>query len=198
MTEELKSLIEKIQVEGVQVAQDKARAIEDEARQKAGAIIEKAKKEAEKMLAEAQERIQKLEEASRLVLKQAARDTTIALKKEINNLLDKIIKSTIAQALTVQELSKIITTLIKDYAAKHKEGIELTLNKEDREKIEKGFLNALKEELRKGIVLKSSDEISAGFLISFDAGKSHFDFTDKALTDYLGIYLKPKLAELFK
>lgn len=198
MTEELKSLIEKIQVEGVQAAQEKSKAIEDEARKKAGAIIEKVRSEAEKMFADAKERISKMEEASRLALKQAARDTTIALKKEINILLDKIIKSAIAEALTTQELSKIITLLIKDYGAKHKEGVELSLNKEDREKMEKGFLSELKEELKKGIVLKPSDEISTGFLISFDAGKSHFDFTDKALADYLSIYLKPKLAELLK
>lgn len=198
MTEELKSLIEKIQAEGVQAAEEKARLIEEEARQQASALLEKAKSEAQNIIAEANQRIAKMEEASRLALKQAARDTLIGLRKEINAALDRIIKSVIQEALTPQELIKIINALIRDYSQEHKEGIEISLKKEDREKIEKGILSELKEEVKKGLTLKSSEEVSAGFLISFDAGKSHFDFTDKALSDYLSQYLKPKLAEILK
>lgn len=198
MSEELKSLIERIQVEGVQVAEQKAKAIEDEARQQANAILEKAKTEAQNLLLEAKERIQKTEEASRLSLKQVGRDTLIALRKEINSLLQRIIQTAIQEALTPTELSKIITTLIKDTALKDKEGVQIILKKEDLEKIEKGSFSDLKEEIKKGIVLRPTDEISAGFLISFDGGKSHFDFTDQALTDYLSTFLKPKLAEILK
>lgn len=198
MTEELKSLIEKIQAEGVQAAEEKARLIEEEARKQATALIEKAKSETQNIIAEANQRIAKMEEAGKLALKQVARDTLISLRKEINALLDRIIKSVIQEALTPEELIKIINGLIRDYSQEHKEGIEISLKKEDREKIEKGIFSELKEGLKKGITLKSSEEVSAGFLISFDAGKSHFDFTDKALSDYLSQYLKPKLAEILK
>ncbi|PIW68507.1 MAG: V-type ATP synthase subunit E, partial [Candidatus Omnitrophica bacterium CG12_big_fil_rev_8_21_14_0_65_42_8] len=53
-------------------------------------------------------------------------------------------------------------------------------------------------EAKKGIVVRASDEISVGFTISFDAGKSQYDFTDKALAEYIGVYLKPKLSEILK
>lgn len=198
MSEELKSLIEKIQVEGVQAAEEKSQAILDAAKRQADAIVEKAHRQAQNLIQEANERIAKAEEASRLALKQAGRDTVISLKKEINDLLGKIIRSSIQEALSPTELGKIITSLIKETSHKQKEGIEITLKKEDIERMEKGFFSALKDEIRKGIVLKASEEISAGFLISFDAGKSHFDFTDKALTDYLSTYLKPKLLEILK
>lgn len=198
MPEELKSLIEKIQVEGVQAAEEKAKVILDEAKRKAEAIVEKAMADAQKLIQEANERIAKVEEASSLALKQAGRDTLISLRKEINALLDKIMRTSIQEALNIQELGKIITGLIKEVSHKHKEGIEITLKKEDVARIEKEFLSELKDEIRKGILLNPSEEILAGFLISFDSGKSHFDFTDNALADYLSSYLKPKLAEILK
>lgn len=198
MAEQIKELIEKIQQEGIQAAEEKAAAILDEAKRKAAALVERANSEAQKLIQEANERIAKTEEASRLALKQAGRDTVISLKKEINALLDKIIRLSIQEALSPSELGKIITGLIKEISHKYKEGIEITLRKEDIERIEKGFLIELKEEVKKGVILKPQDEISAGFLISFDSGKSHFDFTDKALADYLATYLKPKLQEILK
>ena len=198
MSEELKGLIEKIQIEGVQAAEEKAKTIIDEARRQAAAILERANRDAQKLIQEANERIAKSEETSRLALKQAGRDTMISLKQEINSLLDKIMRASIQEALKPQELGKIIAGLIKEISYKHTEGVEITLKKEDIERIDKGFLNELKDEIKKGVVLKPSDEISAGFLISFDSGKSHFDFTDKAMADYLANYLRPKLQEILK
>ena len=198
MAEELKGLIEKIQVEGIQAAEEKAKSILDEAKRKAAALVERANSEAQKLIQEANERIAKTEESSRVALKQAGRDTMISLRSQINSLLDKIIRSSIQEALSPSELGRIIAGLIKELKPKHAEGIEITLSKDDIERIEKGFLSELKEEAKKGVVLKPQDEISAGFLISFDSGKSHFDFTDKALADYLASYLKPKLQEILK
>ena len=70
------------------------------------------------------------------------------------------------------------------------------MKKEDQEKIEKGLLAELKEEVKKGITLKPSEDIAGGFIISYDAGKSHFDFTDKALAEYFSLYLKPKIGQM--
>jgi vacuolar-type H+-ATPase subunit E/Vma4 len=45
-------------------------------------------------------------------------------------------------------------------------------------------------------VLKSSDGIESGFVISFDAGKSIFDFSSQALSDYIGKSLRPEVNKL--
>lgn len=194
MTEDIRSLIEKIQAEGIQAAGDKARAIEDQAKKQAQDIIDKAGKEAEKLLREAKDRIAQIEQSTQVSLKQAGRDLLLALRKEINATLDKIILSSVHQALSVDELARIISSLIKDYRGK--EEVIISLKKEDAEKLEKGFLSKLKEELKKEIVLRSAADILGGFIISYDAGKSHFDFTDKALVEYIGAYIRPKLTQL--
>ena len=198
MTEEIKQLIEKIQQEGIQVAQNKAQEIESLGKKQAAEIIQKAKNEAEKIIAQAKDKVNKLEEASKASLTQAGRNLLISLKKDINVLLNKIIILSVRQALTANELTKILHSLIADNVKQNKSNIIISVSKEDLTKLEKGFLAELKEEVKKGITIKSSEDILAGFLISYDAGKSYFDFTDKALADYLGQYLKPELAKFIK
>lgn len=198
MAEEIKDLIEKIQTEGVNVAKEKAKQIETQASKQAEEIIKKAKNEAVKIITEAEDKIHKLEQASKKSLSHAGRDLLISLKKEINALLDKIMVLAIRQTLTHLELTKILHSLVTDTAKQNKNNITILVNKDDLEKLNKTFLAELKEELKKGITLKAKEDISAGFLISYDAEKSYFDFTDKALAEYLSQHLKPELAKLLK
>lgn len=196
MAEELKELIEKIHQEGVQVAEDKARDIEGEAKRRAEAVTSQAKKDAEALIAQAKEKIARMEESQKSSLQQTARDLLISLKKEISAVLDKLVVLRVREALRPDELAKIITSLIKDYKGGRKEDIIISLKKEDLEKLEKGLLSDLSDETKKGITLKPSEDVIGGFTISFDGGKSQFDFTDKALAEYIGSCLKPKLGEI--
>ncbi|MDP3143313.1 MAG: V-type ATP synthase subunit E family protein [Candidatus Omnitrophota bacterium] len=198
MTEDIKNLIEKIQQEGIQAAEEKAREIEVEARSRAKEILEEAQAEAEDLISQAKEKNARKEESTQETLKQAGRDLLISLKKEINAILEKLIVSRVGEALKPEELIKIITALVKDYKGQEKGQVIISLKKEDLEKLENGFSAELKEQVKKGITLKPSEEILGGLIISFDAGKSHFDFTDQALAEYIGTYLKPKLKGILK
>lgn len=196
MPEEIKELIEKIQQEGILAAQNQARQIEEEAQKKAKEIVLRAEAQAQKIISDAKVAAAKTEDAAKVSLKQAGRDTLLTLKKEINAVLERIIGLRAKEALSPHELAKIIASLIKEYTGKEKAGIEVLLKKEDLEKLEKELFAELKETAKKGITLKPQEDITAGFIISFDAGKSHFDFTDKALAGYIAGYLQPKLAEI--
>ncbi len=194
MTEEIKDLIEKIQQEGVFAAENKAKAIEDEAKSKAREIIEKAKNDARKLIEDAQNKISRMEENTKSQLKQAGRDLLLNLKDEINITLNKLIIRNIRESLKPGEVVKIITMLIKDYVSQ--KNITISLNNDDYKMMEQGFLDELGEEIKKGVTLKPSEDITAGFIISYDQGKSFFDFSDKALAEYISLYLKPKLAAI--
>ncbi len=198
MAEDIKQLIEKIQQEGIKAAEEKAQEIESQARGEAERIIAQARGEGEKIVSEAHDKINKLEAASKLSLTQAGRNLLINLRKEINTLLDKIITITVREALTPAELARILHSLITETATQNKSNIIVSVKREDMEKLEKGFLAELKGEIKKGITIEASEDISAGFLISYDSGKSYFDFTDRALAEYIGQYLKPELVKLFK
>jgi len=198
MTEDIQSLIEKINQEGVQAAEAKAREIENQARVKADQIIARAKSEADKMLAEANERISKMQEKEKALLSQAGRDLLLVLHQELNAMLDRLVVQELRASLAPEQMFKILSSIIQSACKQDKTEILVSLNKDDAEALENAFLAKLKEETKKEIVLKPSDGIRAGFVISFDAGKSQFDFSDQALSEYLGTYLKPKLKEILQ
>jgi V/A-type H+-transporting ATPase subunit E len=198
MAEDIKDLIEKIQQEGVKAAEDKAKEIEGQAKQQAEELIKEAKAAAKKITADAQNQADKMQESAKISLQQAGRDLMLGLKKEISDMLGELIIYAAREALKPQELVKIIASLVKNYNEKDKENIRIELNKADFEKLEEGLFSELGREAKKGITLKGEDDILAGFTISFDAGKSRFDFTDRALADYIGARLKPKLKEILE
>ena len=197
MTDQIKELIAKINAEGVQAAEAKARQIEELAQKKAAEILARATQQAELLVAQAKAEISTTSNREKALLAQAGRDFLISLRQQIKGMLAGIIDAEVRQALDADFLARVLQDLIKKFAA-HAEEIVVTLKKEDLLELEEHFLARLKQETKKGITLKPADGIAAGFTISFDSGKSQFDFTDKAIAEYIGRYLKPKLDSLLK
>ena len=198
MAEEIRDLIEKINQEGIKAAEEKAQNIEAAAKQRADDILAQARLEAGEMIAVAKDRIHREDEKGKTLLAQAGRDLLLSLRKEINAMLGRIVVSDIHQVLTPEALFKLLSEVVKNYKAGESSDITVFLNKEDLEHLEKNFLNKLREETKKKIILMPAEEISGGFTISFDSGKSCYDFTDKALAEYIGTYLKPKLNQILQ
>lgn len=198
MAEEIRDLIEKINQEGIRAAEEKAHNIEAAALQRADDILAHATRESEEMIAAAKDRIRRDDEKGKILLNQAGRDLLLSLRKEINAMLGRIVVSEIQKVLTPEALFRLLSEVVRNYSAGDTSDITVLLNKEDLEILEKNFLHKLKEETKKKIILSPSEEISGGFTISFDSGKSCYDFTDKALAEYIGTYLKPKLNQILQ
>jgi len=198
MAEQIKDLIEKINQEGVRAAEENAREIKKEAVKKAAVIIEKATVEAHGIVSAAKEEAALLQKNTLALLRQASRDTLLGLKKEVSSILDALIVSNVRQALSPEELAKILASLIGEAGGKEKAQVIVSLKKEDCAALEKYFIEKLKDQLKAGITLKPSEDVLGGFVISYDGGRSHFDFTDKALAEYIGAYLKPALKSVMK
>ena len=198
MAEEIRDLIEKINQEGIRAAEEKAQNIEAAAKQRADDILAQAKREAEEMIAAANDRIRREDEKGKILLAQAGRDLLLSLRKEMNAMLGRIMVSDIQQALTPEALFTLVSDVVRNYSAGESSDITVFLKKEDVQILEKNFLNKLREETKKKIMLRPAEEISGGFTISFDNGKSCFDFTDNALAEYIGTYVKPKLNQILK
>jgi V/A-type H+/Na+-transporting ATPase subunit E len=196
MPEEIRDLIEKINQEGIKAAGEKANSIEAEAQKKADAIISQARIEADRILSDAKDRISLEDVRERALLAQAGRDLLLSLRKEINAMLGLIVVSDIRQALTPEVLFRLLIEVVRNYHSAERSGITVSFNKKDLELLEKHYLDKLKQEIEGDIVLKPGEEIRGGFTISFDREKSWYDFTDKALAEYIGTYLKPKLNKI--
>lgn len=199
MVKQVQELIDKIKQEGFEAAQKKAQTIESEAEQKAKSIVSQAEKQAKDIIERAQRQADQFQKSSQAAIQQASRDTILDLKKKIQEMLKHIILQETQAALTPEILGEMITALARDF---HKSDvssdIRTVLNSEDLENLKKGFLKKIKDELKKDIQLNPSDEIKKGFVISFDKGKSSFDFSDESLAEYMSGYLNEELHNILK
>src|SRR3989338_7995675 len=200
MAEKLKELLEKINQEGIKQAEEKARAIESKARKDAEKLIEDAKTQAQRMVQEAKSEAEKMAKIKELALRQAARDLLLALKDEVRKILDKVIAAETAKSMSHEDMVTILGNLIERYIETNaaSSNIEVLLKKEDLGKLKDTFIVKMKNKLKDGIEFKPSPNINAGFSISFDKGKSFFDFTDEGLAEALSAYLSPEISKLLK
>lgn len=200
MSQHVQELIDKIKIEGVQAADQKAKEIEDNAKASAQKVIADAQARAQHIIADAQTQAQKTHESTEMALKQSARDTLLALKKEIEGVLRKVISKQIKDSLSPEQLSDIIGQIVKGSVKANlaDNDIEVTLNAGDLKKLKDGFAAKLQKEIKQPITFKTNDGISSGFTISFDEGKSCFDFSEASLSEYISSYLNTQIASLLK
>ena len=198
MSQHIQELIDKIKSEGIQVADKKAGEIESSAQKEAQGIISDAQKESECIISQANTQAQKTHDATQAALKQSARDMILDLRKEIQRILNTIITQQVKDALDTQHVADIIAQSVKDYfqGKPANNDVIITLNDKDLKKIKEGFIAKLQNTLKEGIDFKPSDDIAKGFTISFDSGKSSFDFTDTSLAEYLAVYLNEEISAL--
>ena len=198
MSQHVQELIDKIKTEGLQAADQKAKEIEDSAQANAQKIIADAQIQARHIIADAQAQAQKTHGSTEMALKQSARDTLLALKKEIEGVLRKVISRQVKDSLSPEQLSDIVGEVVKGsvQAGLVDNDIEVILNSDDLKKLKDGFIAKLQKEIKQPMTFKSSDGMSSGFTISFDEGKSCFDFSDESLVEYLSSYLNAQVAAL--
>ncbi|MFC1667426.1 hypothetical protein ACFL0P_06160 [Candidatus Omnitrophota bacterium] len=200
MSEKLKELLEKINQEGVKQAEEKARTIESKANADTQKILRDAKNEAQNIIKQAKSDAEKTKKSSEMALRQASRDLMLSLKDEVRKIFDKIIGANTSKAMSPEYIALILEKLIEGYIKSNGEtsDIKVLLKKEDLEKLRGTFIARLKEKVKEGIEFKPSPNINAGFSISFDKGKSFFDFTDEGLKEALSVYLNPEVAKILK
>jgi len=200
MSEKLKELLERINREGLQKAEQNAGAIETKAKSEAEKIINDAKSQARAIVDDARDEAKKTMESSEASIRQAGRDLVLSLKEEIRKIFDKIVSTETKKAISSEEMAAILGRLIERYIEKNGESsdIKVLLKKDDLEKLRQGLISRLQQRCKDGIEFRPSPNINAGFSISFDKGKSYFDFTDEGLVEALCAYLNPELAGLLK
>ncbi|MDR2150383.1 MAG: V-type ATP synthase subunit E [Spirochaetaceae bacterium] len=195
---QLQELIDKIKKEGIEatqaeIAQQKAKA-EAEARH----IIEAAQKEAAAIIAQGKIDAERSEAAGKAALEQAARNLILAFKAEIETLLGKLVRQELSTAYTADVLKLTLPDLLKSWVSAQTNTIDLIVSESDLQKLQDFFNAKLDEQLKKGITLKSSRNIGAGFRIAAKDGSAYYDFSDEAVAEMLAGYLNPRLAAILK
>lgn len=200
MSQQVQELIDKIKTEGVESAQKSADEIIAKARKEAAQIVEGAKRDAQQIVSQGEQQVQKFQESARMAVAQAARDTLLSLRKEIERTLKSIIKEEVKSSLSAEQMGAILEVVVKSAVSQGiiEGDVVIDLNASDTKKLKDGVLARLQKQVKQEIRLHSSGDVTQGFSISFDSGKSSFDFTDQSLADYLSSFLNTQISELVK
>ncbi len=198
MAEELQSLIERIQQEGVSKAQAEADAIISGARQRAAQIVKEAEEQASAKLKQAEQDAALFMERSRKTLEQAARDLLITVGQGVENILKDIVAGAVKDALSVTVLENMLVKMAEAYVVR--EGgsgqINLLVSPQDQQALVKFFATRYRQKIGQGVQLHVDNNIFKGFKIAFVEDHLCHDFTAPAIAEALMNLLRPNLAEI--
>ncbi|HCF94391.1 MAG: hypothetical protein PHF14_11840 [Verrucomicrobiota bacterium] len=199
MAEELKSLLERIQKDGVEKAQAEAQALIAKAKEEAAEIHKSAQNEAASILRKAEEDAKAFDVRSRKSIEQAARDIVIAVGQSIDATLATLVQHKVDHAMSDDTLRQMLLEVVKAYFDKDGETrIEVMLAPEQKERLTEFFVQDLAEQMAQGLEIKADDGVLSGFRVSQVKDHVEHDLTGEAITQALCTLLRPHVAEIVR
>jgi len=199
MDVQLQELIDKIKKDGVASAEASAKVKIADAEKKAAAIIEDAQKKSEEIIKNAKAEAERSELAGKSAIEQAGRNILISFKDALVAKLDAFIQSETASAYNKDMLKKLVPETVKAWVQKSDASeLSVLLSESDAKELQSEFNAALKEEISKGLEIKTDKSLSSGFKIGVNNGAAYYDYSAEAVADLFASYLNPKLAEIMK
>ncbi len=197
MAEELQSLLEKINSEGVKKAEAERDAILAAAKIEADKIIADAKAQAEATRSRAEAEAEALKNRAESAIRQAARDIVLELKAELEARLRTAIENAGAAALTPEFMASLISELAAKFAASPDTEISVRSAVRDADALDAALRGALANSFKQQPKVLRDGAIRGGFEVSFGDGQLYFDFTEEALTELVGAYAGEGIARIF-
>jgi len=198
MAEELQSLLEKINQEGVMKAEAEKAKIIAAAGEEAAKIIADAAKKAEAIIAAAEKDAAEVRERTVSALEQSRRDILLQLRKELSSRLHESILDAAAAALAPEFMGQLIKELALAFAAAPDSVISVRTSVKDAAALDQVLRGALADSFVKIPQVFPGKEIKGGMELSFDGGRCFYDFTLDAVADLMDEYTGEKLAAVFK
>ena len=189
MSEDLQSLLEKINRDGVEKAQSAATAIIAEAEAKAKSIVAAAKDEAARAVADAERQSAEYAARANETIRQAARDTVLKVECAVEALLVKLLAGSVDKALAdPATAAKLAGQAIAEAAG----GAEIACGQK--------LAHALKAQLKaqKNVTVVLDENFGTGFAVRLEGGRVEHSFSGEAITGELAKRLRADLAALLK
>ena len=191
MAEELTHLIEQIQKEGVEKAEEQSNTIISQAKEKASKIVAEADKKAHDSLLKAKNDSEAFAERSVKTLEQAARDLLITVGQGCEKVVTETLGKNVDSALSGELLEKMILNIIEQNQGS---SIELSVSEADKAALT-AFCAGQAKSSGQEIALQSDSEILSGFKVGFKDKNVYLDFSGVAVAEALASFLRPELAK---
>ncbi|MEN8255038.1 MAG: ATPase [Verrucomicrobiota bacterium] len=190
MAEELKHLIEQIQKEGVEKADEQANTIISQAKEKAATIVAEAEEKAYESLLKAKNESEAFAERSVKTLEQAARDLLITIGQGCEKVVAEVLGKEVDKALSGDLLQKMVSSVVEQGSG----DIELSVSENDKVALAT-YCAELAKKSGQAIELASDSEILSGFKVGFKGKNVYLDYTGEAVANALAAFLRPELAK---
>ena len=198
MSKELQGLLNKIQAEGLEKAENERARLVAEAKAQADAIVAEAKAQADKIRKDAEADAEASRKKADAAVRQAARDVIISLKDDLQEKLRAVVREAAAQAMTPEAMAGLIAKIAEQFAQNAASGAEVILSVREREEAAQKLIGCLPDVLKKNTSVRLGRGFAAGFKVGFKDSEVFFDFSDEALTDIICEFVGPKLAAVIK
>ena len=197
MSEELQSLLEKINSDGVMKANAQRDAIIAKAEAEAAAIVAEARKKAEEMKKEAEVEAETLQKRAESAIEQAARDVVLKLKAELESRISAAVAGAAEETMTPAFMAELVKTLGASFLANPDAEVTVIASVKDAAALDAALKGALAGSLRKQPRVLAESTIRGGMEVNFTGSELYFDFSTEALTGLLAEYTAPKIAAVF-
>jgi len=189
MSEDLQSLLEKINRDGVEKAEAEAAKIVAAAKEKADALIKSAREEAAKCEAQAKQSAETDAARAAETIRQAARDTVISVQGAVTALLEKLLTKDVEKSLADETAAAaLVQEVIRGFATTGEIAAAPKLAQ---------ALKARTAALGSFQVV-TDETLGTGFSVKLDGGRVEHAFTAEVIASELAKRLRPELAALLK
>ncbi|MCR5785323.1 MAG: hypothetical protein K6G40_06765 [Eubacterium sp.] len=179
---QIQDLVSSIRKEGIDAANSESERIIAEAKAKAESIVADAKAEAKSTKELSEKEIGILRESAAVSAEQAKRDAMISFKKEIQAEFEKILSAKISEQFSDEALGKLIRAVV--------EGEDVSGYTAEVAEVSDGLKAVLADEIKKGLTIKPTKAVSAGFRLAQNDGSGYFDCSDEEVMQMLMPYFR--------
>ncbi len=196
MAEEIQSLLDKIEKEGLAKIEKEREKILSDAKAKASQIVEDARRQAAEMEKKAKNDAELSSKRAVEAIKQSSRDIIISLRNEMVERVRRIARQSVAEAMTPDFMRGIILEIAR--SGKHSEEMKLVLPKKHLDDLEAKLKGSLANDLKASPAIFADAGINSGLKIGFKGEDILLDFSDEALADMVCSYAGPRIAAILK
>lgn len=199
MSEQLESLLIKIQNEAVAKAEIRAAEILAAAEKKAAAMVRDAEEKARQKIATADKEAGRLVESGRTSLEQAARDLLIFVRQSVIRYFEGIMDRALPEIMPISVLQEMLVK-VSVAAVKHggagDGGLDVFVSTEDAKNLIDFYIDRFRKDVGPDTELHPMPGIKAGFKLGISGNDILYDFSDRAIIEMLGTLVNPLLAEI--
>lgn len=194
MAEELQSLLEKIQREGIEKANAKSAELISEAKKKSDALLSDAERKVADMNRKAESDAAVLLSRSEQSIRQAARDIVLGVQQAVSDTLSRVLLDEVGKTLKGDFLQTYLLKVVEQLG--DVSGAEVHVAPADAEALATFARAKLATAVQGGLKIVADRDVGAGISVRMEDGRIEHSFTAQSVLEAMSATLRPSLAKL--